>query len=387
MTPLTILVALTLCGIAYIAWQIRGNQTKGDPHLKAELDRRTQEIGELKNQIDQLKTEKTELSGNGKNMFAQLKNLESEYKAAQKEREALSNRVNKYENKEDQQHKRHEELIGQQEQARKALEDEKMRIRREDEERKAHALEERDRMWNAHEQNVIAQLSELCKKPQYGFTAYDNTNLPEGFHGKLKPDFMIGFLQQYVIFDAKVSRSQDLQNYVKDAVKKTAAKIKGNEDIYPTVFLVVPTEAIGELKQKSFYEEGFSFFIIAPDALEAIFSSLKKIENYEFAQEMDPQERENIVDMLAHFDFHIATRNAVDFHLLQHGLETLEKLRGKDSTLLQEVLIKRQKMRNLNVSTADTKQLTSDPQMIHDKLLELTEPKAKLQKKQLDDLR
>ena len=112
--------------------------------------------------------------------------------------------------------------------------------------------------------------------------------------------------------------------------------------------------------------------------MEPILASLKRIETYEFAQEMDPQERENIIDMIAQFDFHISTRNAVDFHLLEHGIETLNKLRGTDSDFAKEVMIKRQKIRNVNLNTADVKLMTSDPAVVHQKLVELTDPKAKL---------
>ena len=264
------------------------------------------------------------------------------------------------------------------EEAKVSLEDEKVRIRREDEQRQQKELAERDRMWAEHEITVNALLSDLVKKPQYSFTGYDNTNLPEGFDGSLKPDFMISFLEQYIIFDAKVSRSQDLQNYISDAVKKTAKKVKGNAAIYGTIFLVVPTDAVATLKKLSFYEEGFTFYVVSPESLEPILASLKTIERYEFTQEMDPQEREYIIDMIAQFDFHISTRNAVDFHLLDHGIETLRKLRNNDSEFAKEVMIKRQKIRNVNLNTADVKQMTSDPEVVHNKLIELTDPKAKL---------
>ena len=386
MTLLYVLFGIILLGIAFLAWKMHATTLDGDPRLKAELERKNQDIGEMKNRLSELKSEKDKLSGQGKEMYDRYKTLESEYKATIKERDGLGTRIAKFEAEDDRRQKKHEEMITHQEAARKTLEDEKLRVRREDEERKARELAERDRTWNDHEQNVIALLGDLCKKPQFGFETYDNTNLPEGFHGKLKPDFMIGFLNQYVVFDAKVSRSQDLQNYVKDAVKKTAAKVKSNEEIYRTIFLVVPTVAVSTLTQTAFYEEGFTFYIVSPEALEPILASLKKIEQYEFAQEMDPQERENIVELLADFDFHISTRNAVDFHLLQHGIETLGKLRGKDSKLLQEVIIKRQKMRNLNFNNADVKQLASNPEAVHQKLMDLTEPKAKLSKEDVKKL-
>lgn len=386
MNPQYILTGLAIAGIAFIAWQQWKSQTDGDPRLKAELDRRTEEIGELKALIEQLKTEKNELATNGKNMFAQLKNLESDHKAGIKERETLTSRLAKFEAEEDRKQKKYEELIEKQEETRKALEDERIRIRREDEQRLAKELEERDRMWNEHEQNVVTLLGELTKKEHCKFPSFSNTDLPEGFSGSLKPDFMVEFLEQYIIFDAKVSRSQDLQNYIKDAVKKTAAKIKGNSKIYSTVYLVVPTDAVSNLKQKHFYEEGYNFFVVSSEALEPILASLKRIESYEFAQEMDPQERENIVDLVAAFHFHINYRNAFDYKLIEHGVQTLEKSEALNPEILREALIKVAKMRNLNLNNADVKELASNPSMIMPKMLDLVEPKSKINKEDLKNI-
>ncbi len=386
MTPLYILIGVAITGICFIAWQQWKSQTDGDPRLKAELDRRTQEIGELKAQMEQLKTEKNELATNGKSMFAQLKNLESDYKALMKEREGLTSRLAKFEAEEDRKQKKYEEMVDKQEEARKALEDERMRIRREDEQRQEQELAERDRMWNEHEQSVVALLSDLTKKEHCKFPSFSNTDLPEGFSGSLKPDFMVEFLEQYIIFDAKVSRSQDLQNYIKDAVKKTATKIKGNAKIYSTVFLVVPTDAIADLKQQHFYEEGYSFYVVSPEALEPILASLKRIETYEFAEAMDPQERESIIDMIAAFLFHIQTRNANEFGLMLHGLETMEKAKKLNPTMIAEAITKKAKMRHLNLSTADTKQLVQNPEEVAQQLLELVEPDAKIKKEDLKNL-
>ncbi len=372
------LLIIAIVGIGFIGFMQWKSQTDGDPRLKAEIERKNQEIGELKNQITESKSEKDKLSGQGKELYDRYKSLESDLKATMKERDSHAARLTKYETQEEQKNKKHEEMVTKLEEAKTALEDERIRIRREDEERQQQELAERDRMWAEHETTVNALLGDLVKKPQYNFTSFDNTNLPEGFDGSLKPDFMIEFLEQYVIFDAKVSRSQDLQNYISDAVKKTAKKVKGNDSIYPTVFLVVPTDAVASLKKLSFYEEGFTFYVVSPESLEPILASLKRIEAYEYAQEMDPQERENIIDMIAQFDFHISTRNAVDYHLLEHGLETLKKLRSDDSEFAKEVMIKRQKIRNVNLNTSDVKQMTTDPEVVHKKLLELTDPKAKL---------
>ena len=77
-----------------------------------------------------------------------------------------------------------------------------------------------------------------------------------------------------------------MQNYIKGNVESTAKKIKKAHKIYPMVFFVVPTEAVAGLKKKYYFEGGYQFFIISPEAIPAILSSLKRISEYELAQEI-----------------------------------------------------------------------------------------------------
>jgi hypothetical protein len=388
MTGVYILLIAILGILSFSAWKLTSRQTENvDPRMKAELEKKTEENGELRSKLEDATREKNELSGKGKQLYDNYKNLEADYKGTLKERDSLRDRVTKFETQQEQRQKKQEEMVAKLEAAEKALADERHRIRHEDEERLAQKEAERDRLWNDHENAVVARLSEITKKPQYAFTSYDNTNLPEGFHGNLKPDFLIEFLDQYVIFDAKVSKATNLQVYINDQVKSTAKKVKGKEKIYPTVFLVVPTDAIGELKKTSYYEEGFTFFVVSPEALEPILASLKRIENYEFAEAMDPQERENIVDLVAQFDFHISTRNAADLFLMQHGIETLAKTQATDPELAKEVAIKKAKMRVLNQKSSDQKAFVANPELVSDRLLELIQPKSQIAKEDIERLK
>ncbi|MBU0767055.1 hypothetical protein KKF55_04750 [Patescibacteria group bacterium] len=373
MIGIYILLSLLLAVSAYIAWSFARTRSDGDPLLKAELDRRTEEIGELKNKIDEFKSENNELRGKGKQLFAE--NTQLKVKS-----DELSGQVAEFKAQQKQREQDQHLALSKLDSAEKSLADEKMRVRREDAERIQKEEEERDRMWTEHEISVISLLTDLCKKRQYSFTCYDNTTLPEeeGFRGHFKPDFVISFLEQFVIFDAKVSKSENIQKYIQDNVKSTAKKAKGKENIYPTIFFVVPTEALKELKQTAYYEDGFTFYAVSPESLEPILASLKKIATYELAQEMDPQERENIIDLIARFDYHISTRNTVDYGLLIHGLETLEHVKSMNPDLIKEMIAKKEKMRNLNLNTAENKQMIANPEILQQKLMELTEPQARI---------
>jgi regulator of sigma D len=125
---------------------------------------------------------------------------------------------------------------------------------------------------------------------------------------------------------------------------------------------------------------------VSPESLEPILASFKRIEHYEFAEAMDPQERENIVDLVAAFHFHISTRNAHELGMMMHGLETLSKAEQVHPELVAEALIKKAKMRNINLNTAETKELVANPKEVAQQLLELVQPKAKITKEDLGNV-
>ena len=391
MTPIYVLLGSILAVTLFQAFRqifskknINSADIQNLASTKAQLEQITAKNGEISQQLASEKSEKDEIKGKATELKESYIHLKSENGALIKDKETLQKTINKYEAELERKEKDQERKINELESARNSLAQERARVIKEDEDRLKKESEERDRMWAEHEIKVVSHLTDLCNQPQFAFSSYDNNNLPEGFHGSLKPDFMIDFLDQYVVFDAKVSEAKNLQIYINDQVKKTAAKVKGNKKIYTSIFLVVPTVAIGELKKKYFYEEGFTFFVVEPESIASILALFKKIENYEFAEAMDPQERENIVDLVAAFNYHISARNAHELGLILHGLETLDRAeKNMDPKLLAEAMAKKTKMRHLNLNTADTKELVANPEKVTQQLLNLVEPKAKISKEDL----
>jgi len=326
--------------------------------LKAELDRKIEDISELKTKVEMVQSEKDEMSGKNKAMFAEMTNTKAEFKSVSQERDGLLKRTQEFEANERRKEKEFDERLEKLEAAKMSLEQERMRVIREDEEKLQREAEERDRLWADHENSVIASLTDLCKQPIFNFTSYSNTSLPEGFDGSLKPDFMIDFLGQYVIFDAKVSKAKSLQTYVNDQVKKTVEKVKNNDRIYKTIFLVVPATALSELKSHHYTVDGFQLYVVSPEALPPILASLKRITMYEFAEQMDPQQRENIVQMVAELDFHINLRNAADIFLSNLGSEILEKAKRIDPELALEIELKKAPMNaKASIAASEIKKL------------------------------
>src|SRR3989344_3967156 len=365
--------ALILGGLCFLIWK-QSRPGEGSEN---------REIGKLQSQLEEVRKEKDELAGNGKQLFSRFKDLEAEYKAVHRERDALKERLAKYEEAEERRRREHDEKLQRLDRAEKSFEEEKVRVRREDDERQKKMLEERDRLWNEHEQKVILQLLELCKKPETSFAGFDNAHLPEEFDGSVKPDFLIAFLGQYVIFDAKASRSENFQNYISTNVKKTAEKYKGNAHLYPTIFFVVPTDAIADLSRRTFTESGFTFYIGSPESLEPILASLKKITTYEFAEKLDPEEREKIIRLVASLDYHISERNAFDVLMAQRGSAVLYDAKKMYPEISEEVHREKEKMRLPNFKASDLKRLIGNIDERGRELEELTSPKPEVDRRDI----
>jgi hypothetical protein len=394
MTPLYILAGLILITCGYIAWKLSIKEDgahvderallEESSRLKAELAQRMEEIGRMTVKLDAERSEKDKWAGTNKQMFSEAIKLEAKIESLSMERDSLKKRIVKFETDLEQREREFNDRLGRLEAAKVSLDQERQRVAREDEARTQQELEERDRLWNDHENTVVAQLTDLCKLPQFAFTSYSNTNLPEGFDGSLKPDFMIDFLGQYVIFDAKVSKSKSLQTYVNDQVKKTVEKVKDNDRIYKTIFLVVPSSGISELKSHHYVVDGYSIYVISPEALPPILASLKRISTYEFAEQMDPQQRDNIVQAIAEMDFHINLRNAADIVMSKMGTDLLSKLQRIDPAITEEVALKKQPMNaKAGLAATEIKKIVSNLTAQNTEMQRLVSPEAPVRKKEL----
>ncbi|NCO98127.1 hypothetical protein GW864_03055 [bacterium] len=226
--------------------------TEAKIRLETELDRKSEELGELKGDVKKISKERDELAGKYETLSLEKIEIQSTRKYLEKELGETKNSLARHEAEEIRKQKEFEQRIHKLDSAEKSLSDERQRIRREDEEAQANILEEQTRIWNDHEQIVLSRLREACQKPALGFMLHDNTTLPSLFT-KLKPDAIIPFLSQYVVFDAKKSKS--IRTYIPEQVKSTARKYKDIPEIYRTVFFVVPTNELQELKIQSFIEE------------------------------------------------------------------------------------------------------------------------------------
>lgn len=340
----------------------------------------SKDVTRLEKDLEAERAERNKLTGMNRQLFAEHERLKADHSAIGKERDTLKTMVAKSEAKKEQQEVEYRSMIGKLEAAQEALKNERQRVIHEEEEKRKQAEAERDRIWAEHENSVIAQLLDLCKQPHFQFTCFTNKTLPEEFDGSLKPDFLIEFLDQYVIFDAKVSKAQNLQIYIDETVKKTAEKVRKSKNIYPHIFLVVPTEAIPELKRVVYPKDELMFYVISREALAPILASLKRISTYELAEQLDPQKRESIINAIAELVTHISYRNAHELILTRMGADTVERIAHLDPEIAVEVEQKQAEKKISQLSLSEIKRLTSSLTEQQQESQRLAAPKAAVKK-------
>ncbi|MBS1682023.1 MAG: hypothetical protein JST48_09940 [Bacteroidetes bacterium] len=155
--------------------------------------------------------------------------------------------------------------------------------------------------WTAHQENVKNTIKSICSRHTIEYV--------EKVPFKGEPDNTLKISNEFVIFDAKSPAGDDLsnfRNYLKNQAE-SAKKYAKEQDVKKDIFLVVPSNTLENLDQFVFRLADYDVFVISIDSLEPVILSLQKIEEYEFAEQMSPEERENICRVLGKF-VHLSKR-------------------------------------------------------------------------------
>lgn len=240
------------------------------------------------------------------------------------------------------------------ESAKKLFEEEKEKNQKEKLNLLEEQLEEKNKVWIHHENSVIYKIKELCKKPDLDFEFFDNKNTPKEFSNNLKPDCMVKFIDQYIVFDAKFSNQKNPQTYFKDQIKKTAEKYKNLKNIYSSCFFIIPNNRLEEVKENYFFEDRFNFFIVPYFALETLLFLIKKTVNYAKFSKITTEDRENIINLIANFDSHINFQNTVNKVFIDKS-KNLENFKNRLKTDLKREI--RTKIENLPLQTIKPSEL------------------------------
>ena len=183
-------------------------------------------------------------------------------------------------------------------------------------------LEKMKWTWGEHEKDVKNHLQLICRNHVIKYISQED--FP---HPRNKPDNSIEIMDQLIVFDAKSPANDDLSNFPKYIKLQTESlkKYAKHDDVKKDLFLVIPSNTLQVINKFTYNIGDYNVYIVTKDALEPIILSLKKIEEYEFAEKLSPEERDNVCRIIGKFAHTTKRRIQIDQFFAEEFLDTLNK--------------------------------------------------------------
>ena len=183
-------------------------------------------------------------------------------------------------------------------------------------------LEKMKWTWGEHEKDVENHLKLICRNHVIKYISQED--FP---HPRNKPDNSIEIMDQLIVFDAKSPANDDLSNFTKYIKLQTESlkKYAKHDDVKKELFLVIPSNTLQVINKFTYNIGDYNVYIVTKDALEPIILSLKKIEEYEFADKLSPEERDNVCRIIGKFAHTTKRRIQIDQFFAEEFLDTLNK--------------------------------------------------------------
>ena len=289
------------------------------------IDKKTDNINEELNEKNlKLKEAETNL----KNTEKEIIKLESEIKLLKEQKQDLGHtksesekKIKEFETKEQQKQQEYDLRIERLNELKDQLQKDKERIQQEREQEIIQRFEDMKKQWKVHEDYVEQSIKRICSK--YVIPYISKGKVP--FKGS--PDNTLQIAKEYIIFDAKSPHNEDLNNfptYLKSQAK-IVQKYAKEKNVKKDIFLVVPSNTVEALTQFSYNMVDYYVYVITIDALEPIILSLQKIEDYEFTDQLSPEERQHICRIIGKFAHTTKRRIQVDHFFSKEFIDILNK--------------------------------------------------------------
>jgi hypothetical protein len=231
----------------------------------------------------------------------ELTQQKQKFEAIESELKFLREENTKLKASESERRKSHETSVSKLSDTMQRLEDERNREKNTQHQLEIEKLIRLKETWSNHEGEVQRRIKTICSK--HGVEYVDSVPF------KGRPDNTLKINSEFLVFDAKSPAGDDLTNfpsYLKNQVEN-AGKYVNEEGVRREIFLVVPTNTLGILEQFEYRLPDYTAYVISIEALEPVILALRKIEDYEFAEQLSPEERENICRVIGKF-LHLSKR-------------------------------------------------------------------------------
>jgi len=295
------------------------NSTK-DENIR-NLQNNTEILKAKMSSFEQLKTEKTQVSERLKLVEIERNNLKNENTKLNKEEENRNETLRK--------------SIESTNTLQNSLRTETARVNDERVEKEQEKAEKMKLTWGEHERDIENHIKMICSNHVIEYVGQED--FP---HPRNKPDNSIEIMDQLIVFDAKSPANDDLSNFPKYIKLQTEnlKKYAKHDNVKKDLFLVIPSNTLSVINQFTYNIGDYNVYIITKDALEPIILSLKKIEEYEFADKLSPEERDNICRLIGKFAHTTKRRIQIDQFFAEEFLDTLQKAKQLPKEILESVI-------------------------------------------------
>lgn len=321
--------------LSYDAYEEFKTLTNSVERISKELDQSKSAADILENDVEHLKSSHTKMEGEVDQFEKRLQDATTRMAELVKENTVLKQ-------SEPQRQKEHETKMS-------VLTSELERIRAEREkeleaqrQRDVHKTELMKQTWARHEENVKNAVKQICQKHTIEYVDV----VP--FKGN--PDNTIKIAGDFIVFDAKSPASDDLQNFPTYIRNQTEAvkKYVREENVRKDIYLVIPSNTSDVIKQFSYNLADYSVYVVTTDVLEPLILSLQKLEDYEFVDQLTPEERENLCRLIGKFAHTAKRRIQVDNFFAWEFLEVLGKCKTYLPKEILDKVIEFEKSEKLN---------------------------------------
>ncbi len=309
----------SLKSLSYEAYEEFKSLTENIDALNQQITEKEVSVSEHEKNSQILSARVSDLTSANQKLENRVSNLEAEIKRINFEKSELANKVTRFEQTDQSRQEEYQKNVSGVNAIRAGLENERQKIHDERLREKEEAFEKMKQTWRNHEDAVKTAIKNICQSQLIEYVK----DVP--FKGK--PDNTISIAGEYVIFDAKSPAGDDLENfpkYLKVQTERVNKYIK-QENVKSDIFLVVPSNTTEVITQFSYRMADYNVYIVTLDALEPIILSLKKIEDYEFAEQLTPDERENICRIIGKFTHTAKRKIMIDYFFSFQFLDIISK--------------------------------------------------------------
>ena len=244
----------------------------------------------------------------------------------------------------------------------KQLDDDRQRVQAERDAEIHLQYENMAKTWKKHEDMVESTLRTICQKHTIEYC--DKEKFP--YSGK--PDNAVLICDQYVIFDAKCPKNPgDLENfptYIKNQAESVKKYLKG-ENVRKEIFLVVPANTVEYLDEFYYDMADWQVYVVTHDSIEPVILALRKIEDYEFAEQLSPEDRENLCRVIGKFAHATKRRIQIDNYFSNEFiglLQSCNSLPGEIKKKIEDY----EKAEKMNPPIEKRKKLIPTDELEHD---------------------